>query len=95
MVRLAFHRSYLSIYYYVYLLLPSSFLALSAKCTIFFVCALHEHAVHPLGSLRKISKIQINFSKAKEWVVIFPEGVSPLHARVIPGSVSKSQGGLP
>ena len=37
MVRLAFQRSNLSIYYYVYLLLSSSFLALSAKCTIFVV----------------------------------------------------------
>jgi len=34
--------------------------------------------VHPLGSLRKISKIQINFSKAEEWVVNFPGGGSPL-----------------
>jgi hypothetical protein len=37
MVRLAFQYSKLSIYYYVYLYLSSSFLALSAKCTIFFV----------------------------------------------------------
>jgi len=41
------------------------------------------HAAHPLGSLRKISKIQINFSKAEEWVVIFPEGANPLRAGVI------------
>jgi len=37
MVRLAFQRSKFSVYYYVYLLLSSLFLALSAKCTIFFV----------------------------------------------------------
>jgi hypothetical protein len=37
MVRLAFQRSYLSIYNYVSLLLSSSILELSAKCTIFFV----------------------------------------------------------
>ena len=37
MVRLAFQRSNFSIYYYVCLFLLSSFLALSAKCTIFFV----------------------------------------------------------
>ena len=34
MVRLAFQRSNLSVYYYVYLLLSSSLLALFAKCTI-------------------------------------------------------------
>ena len=37
MVRLAFQRSNFSAYYYVYLLLSSSILVLSAKCTIFFV----------------------------------------------------------
>ena len=37
MVRLAFQRSKFSGLHYVYLLLSSSFLALSAKCTIFFV----------------------------------------------------------
>jgi hypothetical protein len=37
MVRLAFQRTNLSIYHYVSLLLSTSFLALSAKCTIFFV----------------------------------------------------------
>ncbi|RAJ24528.1 hypothetical protein LX77_02082 [Gelidibacter algens] len=37
MVRLAFQRSKFSVYYFVYLLLSSSYLALSAKCTIFFV----------------------------------------------------------
>jgi len=45
MVRLAFQRSIFSIYNYVYLLLLSSYLALSAKCTIFFVCAQHGHLV--------------------------------------------------
>jgi hypothetical protein len=42
MVCLAFQHSNFSIYYYVDLLLSYSFLALSAKCTIFFVvpCAL-------------------------------------------------------
>ena len=51
-------------------------------CTIGAVCALHEHAVHPLGSSRKIAKIQINFLRAKEWVVYFPEGASPLCAGI-------------
>ena len=37
MVRLAFQCSKFSIYYYVYLLLSPSYLALSAKCTIFGV----------------------------------------------------------
>ena len=37
MVRLAFQRSNFSILHYIYLLLSSLFLALSAKCTIFFV----------------------------------------------------------
>ncbi len=37
MVRLAFQHSNLPIYYYIYLLISSSILALSAKCTIFFV----------------------------------------------------------
>ena len=37
MVRSAFQRSKSSVYYFVYLLLSSSYLALSAKCTIFFV----------------------------------------------------------
>ncbi len=44
MRRLAFYHSNLSIYYYVYLLLSSLILALSAKCTIFLlgnVCSSH------------------------------------------------------
>ena len=41
MVRLAFQRSNLSIYYNAYLFLPYSFIALSAKCTIFVVSYLY------------------------------------------------------
>ena len=53
MVRLAFQRSKLSIHHDVYLLLSASLLALSAKCTIFCVCAQHEHVRTCLKGLNK------------------------------------------
>jgi len=48
----------------------------------------------PIRKLEKNLKNTNKFSKAEEWVINFPEGASPLHAWVTPGSVSKSQGGL-
>jgi len=57
------------------------------------VCALHEHERTLVVSSWKSLKIQI-FFKERTISVIFPEGASPLHAGVTPGSVSKPQGGL-
>jgi len=70
----------LSSRYYVCYLYSFTNLALSPSLLLLAVCALHEHTVHPLESLRKISKIQINFSKAEERGIKFPEGASPLQA---------------
>jgi hypothetical protein len=38
---------------------------------------------HPFESLRKITKIQTNFSTAEDWVINFPEGESPLCAGIV------------
>jgi hypothetical protein len=49
MVRLAFQRSKFSIYCYFYLLLSSLILALSAKCTIFFVTGRNYYSTNFLN----------------------------------------------
>ena len=52
------------------------------RLALYFLCVPSMSSAHPFVSLRKISKIQINFSTAAEWVFNFPEGASPLNAGI-------------
>lgn len=58
---------------------------------LYTLCVPSMSRTHPFESLRKIAKIQTNFSTAEDWVINFPEGVSPLCAGMVSWSISKSQ----